>query len=110
MREAGRGLKPPSLHSTKLKEWPDGKIYHVISEGQNVMPGYAKQILADERWAVVHYVRALQRAKDAKERTYNEFANCIKSMERKYDFQRARDVWYRISRAWYIRYGPQLVS
>ena len=67
VREAGRGLKPPSLHSTKLKEWPDGKIYHVISEGQNVMPGYAKQILADERWAVVHYVRALQRAKDAKE-------------------------------------------
>ena len=66
-RAAGKGLKPPSLHSSKLKEWPDGRIYHVISEGQNVMPGYAKQILADERWSVVHYVRALQRAKDAKE-------------------------------------------
>ena len=27
VREAGKGLKPPSLHSSKLKEWPDGRIY-----------------------------------------------------------------------------------
>lgn len=66
-REAGKNLKPPSLHSSKVKQWQDGSLYHVISEGQNVMPSYAKQIPADERWAVVHYVRALQRARDAKE-------------------------------------------
>jgi len=65
VRDAGKNLKPPSLHSSKVKNWGDGSIYHVITQGQNVMPAYAKQITSDERWAVVHYVRALQRSKDA---------------------------------------------
>jgi mono/diheme cytochrome c family protein len=65
VRDAGKNLKPPSLHSSKVKNWGDGSIYHVITQGQNVMPSYAKQITSDERWAVVHYVRALQRSKDA---------------------------------------------
>lgn len=54
--------RPPSLHSEKVREWSDGRIYHVISTGQNLMPSYAPKMSADERWAVVHYVRALQRA------------------------------------------------
>jgi mono/diheme cytochrome c family protein len=31
------------------------------------MPGYAKQISREDRWKIVHYIRTLQRAKDAKE-------------------------------------------
>lgn len=58
---------PPSLHSSKVKEWSDGEIYHVITAGQNIMQSYAGQLTPDERWAVVNYVRALQRAFDAKE-------------------------------------------
>jgi mono/diheme cytochrome c family protein len=50
-----------------VRTWPDGAVYHVISEGQNVMPGYAAQIGRDDRWAVVHYLRVLQRAHFAKE-------------------------------------------
>lgn len=56
--------KPPSLHSTKLREWKDGNIYHVIMLGQNVMPSYASQMTEEERWAVVHYIRVLQKAKN----------------------------------------------
>ena len=53
---------PPTLHSAKVKGWPDGRIFHVISRGQNLMPSYATQILPEDRWAVIHFVRALQRS------------------------------------------------
>lgn len=59
---------PPSFHSEKMiNEWSDGRIYHVITDGQNLMPSYAKQIPEAERWAVVLYIRSLQRAINAKE-------------------------------------------
>lgn len=58
---------PPSLHSEKLAEAGDGLIYHIITDGQNLMPSYAKQIAREDRWKVVHYIRALQRAKNAKD-------------------------------------------
>jgi mono/diheme cytochrome c family protein len=54
--------RPPSLQSDKIRKWPDGNIYHVITVGQNVMPSYASQITPGDRWAVIHYVRALERA------------------------------------------------
>lgn len=54
--------KPPSLTSEKIKGWADGRIYHVISVGQNLMPSYASQLPAEKRWSIVHYIRALQRA------------------------------------------------
>ncbi|MFA6571507.1 MAG: quinol:electron acceptor oxidoreductase subunit ActD [Bacteroidota bacterium] len=58
---------PPSLHSDKVRTWTDGRIFHVITEGQNLMPSYATQVTPEERWAIVLYVRALQRALNAKE-------------------------------------------
>lgn len=54
--------QPPVLFSDKVRSWPDSRIFHVITRGQNLMPSYASQILPEDRWAVVHYVRALQRA------------------------------------------------
>ena len=57
--------KPPSLQASKIENYPDGRIYHIITEGQNVMPSYASQILPRDRWAIIHYLRALYRAKHA---------------------------------------------
>jgi hypothetical protein len=37
-RLRGQFPNPPSLHSQKLRDWTDGRIYHVIQVGQNVMP------------------------------------------------------------------------
>jgi mono/diheme cytochrome c family protein len=54
--------RPPSLQSDKVRGWPDGRIYHVITAGQNLMPSYASQISPGDRWAAIHYVRAIQRA------------------------------------------------
>lgn len=54
--------RPPSLHSDKVRNWSDGRIYHVITMGQNLMPSYSSQLDPTERWAVINYVRVLQRA------------------------------------------------
>jgi hypothetical protein len=53
---------PKSLHSENMLTWNDGHIFHVITKGQGIMPAYAQQIQPEDRWAVIHYVRALQRA------------------------------------------------
>jgi len=54
--------RPPSLLSDKVRDWSDGRVYHVITRGQNLMPSYATQIRPADRWAIVDYVRVLQRA------------------------------------------------
>lgn len=66
-RLRGQFPNPPSLHSEKVRTWKDGRIYAVLMDGQNVMPSYYSQLTEDERWAVIHYVRTLQRAFNAKE-------------------------------------------
>ena len=53
-RLRGQFPNPPSLHSEKMRNWSDGSIYHVITEGQNVMPSYRSQFSRQERWAVVN--------------------------------------------------------
>jgi hypothetical protein len=55
--------RPPSLQSEKIRDYKDGQIFHVITMGQNLMPSYAEKMNEEERWAVVHYLRALYRAK-----------------------------------------------
>ncbi len=63
----GQFPNPPSLHSEKVRNWSDGRIYHVIMEGQNIMPSYASQLTEKERWAIILYIRALQRSLNAKQ-------------------------------------------
>jgi mono/diheme cytochrome c family protein len=53
---------PPVLYSDKVTNWSDGRIFHVITYGQGLMMSYATQLLPEQRWAIIHYVRALQRA------------------------------------------------
>jgi len=64
-RLRGQFPNPPTLHSKRAKDFSDGMIYHIITNGQNVMPSYAYQVTREERWAIVNYVRVLQRAKNA---------------------------------------------
>ncbi len=66
-RLRGQFPAPPSLQSEKVRNWKDGDIFHVITVGQNVMPSYASQISAEERWQIILYIRALQRSQNARE-------------------------------------------
>ncbi len=64
---ASTWIPPSSLHQDILYDdkYPDGKLYSTISNGIRKMPGYASQIKAHDRWAIVAYVRALQRSQNA---------------------------------------------
>ncbi len=55
----------PTYHSERLRDVTDGYIYDVITNGVRNMPGYAQQIPVADRWAIVAYVRALQRSQNA---------------------------------------------
>jgi mono/diheme cytochrome c family protein len=53
---------PTNLHEDRVVAMPDGEIYDVISNGRRTMHGYRYQVLEADRWAIVAYVRALQRS------------------------------------------------
>ena len=61
----GFARKPPSFHIDRLEKAPLGYIYGVITEGFGIMPEYASQISAQDRWRIVAYVRALQLSQHA---------------------------------------------
>ena len=52
----------PTFHDARLRTMPDGEIFNTITNGKNTMMSYADKLSPEERWAVVTYVRALQRA------------------------------------------------
>ncbi|MGC1481169.1 MAG: cytochrome c [Chthoniobacterales bacterium] len=51
-----------NLHQDRLVEMADGEIYNTITHGKNTMMGYGYNIQVPDRWAIVAYVRALQRS------------------------------------------------
>jgi len=55
-----------SLHDPEVREQPLGQIYNTITNGANTMAGYGAQITVRDRWAIVAYVRALQRSQHAR--------------------------------------------
>ena len=56
-------VKPPTLLSDKVKNFSDGRIFHIITAGQGVMGAYVHQLKNEEdRWKVVNYIRSLQDA------------------------------------------------
>lgn len=48
-----------------VAKMPNGQLFNTISNGYNTMMGYAAQIPHRDRWAIVLYIRALQRAQNA---------------------------------------------
>jgi mono/diheme cytochrome c family protein len=58
-------VPPPDYHTDRIRNLPDGHIFDVISNGIRNMPGYRHQVPVEDRWAIVAYVRALQRSQNA---------------------------------------------
>jgi mono/diheme cytochrome c family protein len=56
---------PTNLHEDRVRGMADGEIFNVISHGRRSMPPYRFQITERDRWAIVMYVRALQRTTGA---------------------------------------------
>lgn len=69
----GRGIvalrtpswQPSNLHEQRVRDQADGQIFNTITSGRRTMPGYRFQIGEHDRWAIVAYVRALQRTDGA---------------------------------------------
>ncbi|MEZ4721982.1 MAG: cytochrome c [Flavobacteriales bacterium] len=51
---------PPAYNSAALKTLPEGKMFHTITYGKNLMGSHASQLNAEERWKVIRYVQTLQ--------------------------------------------------
>ena len=61
-----RGYRhPPTYHSDRMREQPNGYYYDVITNGFGAMPDYAAQVAPADRWAIVAYIRALQLSQQA---------------------------------------------
>jgi mono/diheme cytochrome c family protein len=57
-----RGNVPTaSFHQDKILKYPDGQIFDVITNGFGLMSGYRWPIPPADRWAIIAYVRELER-------------------------------------------------
>jgi mono/diheme cytochrome c family protein len=59
-------VPPKSLHEEAIREQPVGQVFNTITHGVRNMAGYGAQIQLDDRWAIVSYVKALQRSQHAR--------------------------------------------
>lgn len=53
-------VAPTSYHTPNLREFPVGRLFHVITNGVRNMAPYGPQVAVEDRWAIAAYVKALQ--------------------------------------------------
>ena len=58
----GGVFQPANLMEDKFVEAADGDLFNVITNGRRNMPAYKFQVVTADRWAIIAYVRLLQRA------------------------------------------------
>ena len=51
-----------NLHQDRIRQMADGEIFNTITHGKNTMMGYGDRIQVQDRWAIVSYIRALQKS------------------------------------------------
>jgi mono/diheme cytochrome c family protein len=49
-----------SFNDDRLRQAPVGHFFDAVTNGWGAMPSYASQIPAQDRWAIIAYIRALQ--------------------------------------------------
>ncbi|MFQ5452688.1 MAG: c-type cytochrome [Candidatus Zixiibacteriota bacterium] len=58
-------LPPPTFHQERLIKMPNGQLFDIITNGVRNMPAYRFQVPVADRWAIISYIRALQRSQTA---------------------------------------------
>ena len=51
-----------NFHDQRLINMADGEIFNTITYGKNLMGAYGANVTVEDRWAIIAYVRALQRS------------------------------------------------
>ena len=54
-------IPPPTFVHERVLAYPDGEIYHIITNGFRNMPSYKHQIPVKDRWAIVAHMHELQK-------------------------------------------------
>ncbi len=54
-----------SLQDERIRKMSDGEIFNTITNGKNTMMAYGPNIIVADRWAIIAYLRALQRSQNA---------------------------------------------
>lgn len=65
-RSGGAFAGVPDFKLDRLVRAPDGEIFETITKGKGRMPSYARQIPAEDRWAIVTWLRVLQSMEGSK--------------------------------------------
>lgn len=73
-------VQPAILTNDEFVSASNGRYYHSIMHGKNLMGSYRDKLSYSERWQVIHYIRSLQ----AKEKglVYNQNENTLNSIDR----------------------------
>lgn len=72
-------VQPANFTTDEFIAATNGRYYHGIMYGKNLMSGYADKLGYEERWQVIHYIRSLQAA--SKKLEYSEKANTLNSID-----------------------------
>lgn len=62
--QQGTWVSPTNITQPYLREMPVGQLFNSITNGVRTMPAYGPQIKTEDRWAIIMYVRALQRSRN----------------------------------------------
>ena len=54
-----------SLQDDRIRNMADGEIFNTITHGKNTMMSYGPRVTVADRWAIISYLRALQRSQHA---------------------------------------------
>jgi len=54
-----------NFHDARIRTMPDGQIFNTITWGNKTMGAYGSNISVEDRWAIITYIRALERADGA---------------------------------------------
>ena len=52
-----------NFHDARLVKMPDGEIFNTITYGKNLMGAYGPNVTVTDRWAIIAYIRALERSR-----------------------------------------------
>lgn len=75
----------PSFHRDLNYEMPVGEFYAAITNGIRTMPSYASQIKVEDRWAIVAYIRALQKSQNAPENEMGSYDVDLAELQQVYN-------------------------
>jgi mono/diheme cytochrome c family protein len=54
-----------TLQDDRIRNMADGEIFNTITHGKNTMMPYGPRVIVQDRWAIICYLRALQRSQHA---------------------------------------------